>query len=374
MVSGDEVRHRLLYVAILARNRLRRVAWAVLSHVPTPASRALRTTRLAESENPATSPLASQPGARETYALHLAGALVVEPHNGWIVAGHTRLIERSIPYHVWTSAIPHLLAKPSIAAAFARPAQDVGPVASLRIAWDENYYHFYNDVLGRLRLVESVVPPNVPLLISESMARRPYVKVCIERGVFGKREIVVQPTRTYLRSPEVYVVDKRAGDRGDWDYFLDRLDDRGPGAGNRRVLLVRAPSRGRSLTNGDEVQAVCRARGFEVVDTDGWTLDDQIELFRDVSLVVGVHGAGLSNVAFRRGGALRLLELIPPGPFPLSFNAEHETESDYESLCRYFGFDYSSLIGTIKGRIYKRSQNFAVDPRVLAAALDDLET
>jgi capsular polysaccharide biosynthesis protein len=169
------------------------------------------------------------------------------------------------------------------------------------------------------------------------------------------------------------VVDKCGGDRRDWDYFLDRLDDRGPGDGSRRVLLVRSPERGRALINDGEVRDVCRARGFEVVDTDGWPLADQIELFRDTSLVVGVHGAGLTNVAFRRGGALRLLELIPPGTFPLSFNAAHDDESDYESLCRYFGFAYSSLTGSIRGRIYNRTQNFSVDARALAAALDDLE-
>jgi Glycosyltransferase 61 len=373
MVSADEVRHRLLYRAILARNRVRRVAWGVLALVPARASRALRSTDLVEPDDSTTPPSASQPGARETYALHLTGELVIEPHNGWIIAGHTRLVEQSMPYHVWTSAVPNLLAKPSIAAAFIRPARDVGPVASLRIAWDDNYYHFYNDVLARLRLVDSVVPPDVPVVLSESMARRPYVKAWIEHGVFGARAVIAQPAGTYLRCAEVYVVDKRGGDRRDWDYFLDRLDERGPGAGSRRVLLVRAPERGRALINDREVRDVCQARGFEVVDTDGWTLAAQIDLFRDTSLVVGVHGAGLTNVVFRRGGTLRLLELIPPGPFPLSFNAAHDGESDYESLCRYFGFAYSALIGSIRGRIYKRTQNFSVDAHALAAALDDLE-
>jgi hypothetical protein len=170
----------------------------------------------------------------------------------------------------------------------------------------------------------------------------------------------------------VYLLDKRGGERRDWDYFLDRLNARGPGSGNRRVLLVRSPARGRSLVNDDEVRAICRERGFEAVDTDGWSLTDQIDLFRDTSLLVGVHGAGLSNIAFRRGGSLRLLELIPPGPFPLSFNAAHENETDFASLCRYFGFGYSSIVGSIQGRIYARSQDFTVEPRALVAALDGL--
>jgi hypothetical protein len=374
MVSADEVRHRLLYVAILIRNRARRAAWGLLALLPTDGSRALRTTDLAESvDDLANLEPVSQPGARETYAMRLAGDIVIEPRYGWIIAGHTHLVERSMPYHVWTSAVPNLLSKPSLVAAFPRRTREVEALASLRIAWEDNYYHFYNDVLGRLRLVDSVVPPDVPIVLSEAMAREPYVKACIDYGVFGSRDVITQRAGVYLRCPEVYLVDKRGGDRRDWDYFLDRIDHRGPGSGSRRVLLVRSPERGRTLVNGEEVREVCQARGFEVVDTDGWTLAQQIELFRNTSQVIGVHGAGLTNIAFRRGGTLRLLELIPPGPFPLSFNALHNDETDYESLCRYFGFAYSSLIGSINGRIYKRTQNFSVNVDALVAALDDLD-
>jgi hypothetical protein len=374
MASADELRHRLLYLAILVRNTVRRLAWKVLAAVPTRSSRETRSTDLLGPAGATARPTRpSQPGALDHYALHLAGDLVIEPTYGWIISGRTRIIEPSMPYHQWSSLVPNLLAKPSLAAAVRRPTRNVGPVVSLRIAWDDNYYHFYNDVLGRLRLIDSVVPPEVPVLLGGSMAEAPYVQAAIERGVFGDREVILQGADERLRCSEVYLVNKCGGDRRDWDYFLDRLDDRGPGSGNRRVLLVRSPERGRSLGNDSEVRGLCRSRGFEAVDTDGWTLAEQIDLFRDTAVVVGVHGAGLTNIAHRRGGALRLLELIPPGPFPLSFNAEHGDESDYESLCRYFGFGYSSMTGSIDGRLYKRTQDFSVDIAALDAALDALE-
>jgi hypothetical protein len=357
----------------MLRNNVRRAGWAALRHVPTSAPRHVDSVDLlGEEETP--SPFRRQPGAWDTYALRISGDLTIEPRYGWIIAGRTRLVERSLPYSAWSIEVPNLLSTPPLLPTLVgHPAKQADTVISLRIPWEDNYFHFFNDVLGRLRLVESLdIAPDVPVVINEWLARRAYVRESIDRGVFGDRPLLIQPRRTHLRCRVIYSVDKRAGNPRDYDYFVDRFAPADPGTGDRRVLLVRSPSRGRGLTNEGDVRAVCASRGFEVVDTDGWTLADQIELFRNIRLLVGVHGAGLTNIIFRRGAPLTLLELIPPGPFPLSFNAAHEDESDYESLCRYYHFTYSRMTGRMHGRLYKRSQTFEVDVDALAERLDQL--
>ena len=363
-----------MFGAILLRNHVRRAGWAFFRHVPTPFSRAVHSVDLlGEDDEP--EPFHGQPGAWDRYALRISGALTIEPHYGWIVAGRSRLVERPLPYSTWSNEEPNLLSKPALTSSIAWPVRRADTVISMRIPWEDNYYHFFNDVLGRLRLVESLdIDPDVPIVLSEWLAGRSYVRESIARGVFGGRPLLIQPSRTHLRCRVVYSVDKRSGDRRDYDFFLDRLVPEGPGTGDRRVLLVRAARRGRTLTNDAEVRALARSRGFEVVDTEGWSLADQIELFRNTRVLIGVHGAGLTNIIFRRGAPLTLLELIPPGPFPLSFNAIKENESDYESLCRYFGFGYSRLTGTLDGRLYKRSQNFEVDLDSLADRLDAFDS
>jgi hypothetical protein len=373
MVSAGEVRHRALSSAVLLRNNVRRAGWAALGHLPVPAARHIDSIDLLEDDEEP-EPFHGQPGAWDTYALRISGDLTIEPHYGWIIAGRTRLLERPLPYAMWSKNAPNLLSKPSLAASFGFPVQSADTVISLRIPWEDNYYHYFNDVLGRLRLIESLdIDPDVPVVLSSWLAGRSYVRESIERGVFGDRPLLIQPPRTHLHCRVVYSVDKRAGDRRDYDFFLDRLVPDGPGPGDRRVLLVRSAWRGRALTNDAEVRALGASRGFEVVDTEGWTLADQIELLRNTRVLIGVHGAGLTNIIFRRGAPLTLLELIPPGPFPLSFNAVHDDESDYESLCRYFGFTYFQMTGTMQERLYKRSQNFQVDIDVLAERLELLD-
>ena len=373
VISVGEVRHRLLYRAVLVRNRLRREFWSALGRLPLPLSsqRVECEELLPRDDTPA--PFDGQPGAWDTYALRFSGDLAIEPKYGWILAGHARLVDRPMPYYVWSRQFPNLSSQPSLLAVAVTPSVRVDAVISLRILWEDNYYHYFNDVLARLRLVESLdIPDDVPVVLSAPLASRAYVRDSIERGAFGRRRVLIQSARTFVRARVVYSVDKRSGDRRDYDFFLDRLVPDGPGDGERRVLLVRSPKRGRSLTNVDAVRRLCALRGFEVVDTEAWSLSDQIELFRNTRVIVGVHGAGLANIIFRRGAPLTLVELIPPGPFPLSFNAVHDDESDYESLCRYFDYEYSSLTGRSEERQYKRSQNFEIDLDKLAERLDEI--
>ena len=80
----------------------------------------------------------------------------------------------------------------------------------------------------------------------------------------------------------------------------------------RRLFLTRAPARGRILRNEREVAAMLARFGFETVDTDVCSLDEQIALFAGARAVVAVHGAGIVNAQFRWPRPFTLVELFPP--------------------------------------------------------------
>ena len=48
----------------------------------------------------------------------------------------------------------------------------------------------------------------------------------------------------------------------------------------------------------DEIQPILTAYGFEDTILEGRSPAEQISLFRDAEAVVGVHGAGLTNILF----------------------------------------------------------------------------
>jgi Glycosyltransferase 61 len=119
------------------------------------------------------------------------------------------------------------------------------------------------------------------------------------------------------------------------DFLRLRIHRNGSRPSITRVFLARNTSRGRHISNREQIEEVCSRFGFDIVDTDDMELDSQIELFSGARYVIGVHGAGLTNIIFRRGGRLSLLELFPADQIP----------PHYYWLSLMFGFEYSALLG-----------------------------
>jgi hypothetical protein len=66
----------------------------------------------------------------------------------------------------------------------------------------------------------------------------------------------------------------------------------------------------RRFGNDDEVNAFMASRGIVPVDTDGMAIVDQIRLFNQARLIVGAHGAGLTNLIFSNHA--EVVELFGP--------------------------------------------------------------
>ena len=66
------------------------------------------------------------------------------------------------------------------------------------------------------------------------------------------------------------------------------------------------------MINAEEIEYELRTLGFECFDLEGMHFSLQVEIFSQADIVIGAHGAGLSNILFcRRGTAI--IEFIPEG-------------------------------------------------------------
>lgn len=84
----------------------------------------------------------------------------------------------------------------------------------------------------------------------------------------------------------------------------------GPGeAGPERIYVSRADSGRRRLTNELELQHALELVGFTIVVPGSLSIREQVRLFRGARLIVGAHGAGLTNLAFCRPGT-KVIELV----------------------------------------------------------------
>jgi capsular polysaccharide biosynthesis protein len=74
--------------------------------------------------------------------------------------------------------------------------------------------------------------------------------------------------------------------------------------GPERVYVSRLGASRRPLENEEALVEALDARGFAIFDARGMTYLDQVLTLADARIVVGPHGAGLTNVGFARPGAL----------------------------------------------------------------------
>ena len=81
---------------------------------------------------------------------------------------------------------------------------------------------------------------------------------------------------------------------------------------SKRIYISREGAWRRSILNHAEVAAVLRSHDFAVLDPGELTVSEQIEIFSSAEAIVGLHGAGLTNITFAPPGAT-VVELQPAG-------------------------------------------------------------
>jgi capsular polysaccharide biosynthesis protein len=78
----------------------------------------------------------------------------------------------------------------------------------------------------------------------------------------------------------------------------------------RRILVSRSDSHHRKVVNEEELYKKLKPLGFSRVSLTGMTFQEQIDIFSHAEVIMGIHGAGLSNIVFSNPGT-KLIEIFP---------------------------------------------------------------
>jgi capsular polysaccharide biosynthesis protein len=94
-------------------------------------------------------------------------------------------------------------------------------------------------------------------------------------------------------------------------WLRDRLLRAAPmgGRAKRKLLISRRLAGKRRLLSEDKLFARLEKRGFERICAEQLSIGQQIGLFREAAVVVGTHGAGLTNMLFMPESSL-VVELL----------------------------------------------------------------
>lgn len=291
---------------------------------------------------------------QDEYILVYKEECIIEPLHGWALSRGNKLIYPSLGF----SRVEHLR-KPALQTLRAgkQPMQEYTELISLRDTGEENYYHFYNDVLPKLFFLEEKLGLDctIPILISEALYQRPVFQYFLQHPYLKKRSWVVQ-NKQHVRSQKTYFCKPLTHTRHYYERIREmvQLPDLVYQGSEQRVFITRNPKRLRFIENTQEVEAVCRQFGFETVDFDFLDLPAQIRLLVNSRYVIGIHGAGLTNMLFRGARSMSLLEIYPPGQY-YPFH--------YVLMANQLGYSYDGIIGTSGKHIY--SESFHVDVKEL---------
>lgn len=333
------------------------------------------------------------------YLCQLQRNVLIEPRFGFAIADYGLLIETSVSNAYAARAREPLLRQvgglPSPARYFkarilGRYRSDLESIISLATLWPLNYFHFYRDFLPKMLLLEEAnIDPALPVIVPDGLFDQPFFREAIQskrlsrwnfmspRGQFIKSKSVMfcSANQFFLLdrsvSPDSELLSRAsAGTRflespGEVLALLDLDDGRPHTSAERRIFLTRSAGRGRTLSNYEEIEALLREWNFETVDTDGMSLREQAQLFRECRYVIGIHGAGLTNIIHAYDHDLSLLQLRQPG--------EEHIITDFALMCHSFGFAHQEIFGTLDHRDLDAPRlmgRFSIDVAVLRAAIN----
>ena len=286
---------------------------------------------------------------QEEYLLLLKTPCFIEPEYGWAIVPPNKLVYFSLGI----SRTP-FQKKPDLRKFLRKRNVETLPLAiSIRDTGEENYFHFFNDVLTKIFFLKSngVDVENIPIIISSKLWEKTYFQLYYKQSsLLASIKWIVQDQQ-YIHCDSVYFCKPLTHRIDLWQLiitpFLKEAKDK-----PRKIFITRSKNRLRFLENADQIENVFSSIGFEIIDADNYSTEDQIRIFSDAECIAGIHGAGLTNMVYRNG-VCKVFEIFPPpeqGYLPFH----------YIMLAQMKAFDYQAIIGE-KGLV-KYSGGFYVEP------------
>jgi len=249
--------------------------------------------------------------------------------------------------------------------------------------YEANYFHFLAETVPRMLLAEEAeVPISVPLLMTGEL--HPNIRKIFDCLNFRRRPVIFLEPGTMYRVQEMYypsdltsVIDVYEGGENARQSGLDVLRIKQGielcqkelalqfSSKKRRIFAGRAGAI-RRLLNQPQIESRLVAMGFELVATDGLSLESQIRLFHEAELVVGPTGAQITNIAWCK-----------PGTRVIVLASDHPSHQLYlwELIGRVSGAHVDYLLGPrayTRNDIYSVHDDYRVDLDQLVAMINKI--
>ncbi len=175
--------------------------------------------------------------------------------------------------------------------------------------WSAEYYHWLSDALPRLIAMENMKASHV-VLLPKRYREKSYVEQSLR--MLGFRWKYYNISRI-VRVRDLVSPAHTAPTGSFHEPAIMRLRNRmslpGIDAG-RKIYISRKKASRRHILNEEAVVKIVKSCGYELHYFEEYDLATQIRLMSETRFLIGLHGAGLTNMLFMPEGS-RVLELRP---------------------------------------------------------------
>ncbi|MFK7858003.1 MAG: glycosyltransferase 61 family protein [Granulosicoccus sp.] len=191
-----------------------------------------------------------------------------------------------------------------------------GRIALLGNRNADNYYHWMNDILPALAVLENSGYPldDIDCFVVNRL-KHPFQFESLKALGIEKDRLHYANSNSLLSADEIlvphYGSNSLGMSQGRWNPdFLNRVfaPETKP-APTLKLYISRGSTGARAIGNEAELITLLESHNFQIVRAETLSIREQAELYSAASVVLGPHGAGLSNIAFCQPGT-RVIELF----------------------------------------------------------------
>lgn len=184
----------------------------------------------------------------------------------------------------------------------------------MRKRGDDNYGHWLVEIMPRLGLarlkchVSGLAIPSVDgamksvihesLNLCDKLKTTPRFELKKNEVVFFKEIILVSGATQHGSYMSPLMI-------SEIDNAIQHID----GVNNEKIFISRRGT-ARNIANQNEIEETLKECGFSIINPASMNFIDQIRLFKNAKIIIGVMGAGMTNIVFAERGA-RIINLSP---------------------------------------------------------------
>ncbi|MBM3590962.1 MAG: glycosyltransferase family 61 protein, partial [Alphaproteobacteria bacterium] len=178
----------------------------------------------------------------------------------------------------------------------------------IHASYKDVYYHWIYDILPQLKILESnsyskiIMSPFTYNFQRDSLQLFCNIKnVYSENYTYNIDKLFLPFQTTRLLMPKNFVFD-----------FLNQNMKFTKSDVKNKIYITRDKKFKRSILNEKELIQILQSRGYLIYSLEDISFSNQVDIFKNASVIISAHGSGLTNIVFCEPGT-SILEIYGPG-------------------------------------------------------------